>query len=109
MGGDKKFQAIDLRPGALTDQPAKGKVVLGKTTASPPGDVTREDVARVAVELLGREDTGREGGAWYDLLNPMEGEEGKSIQEAVEGVVKEGWTGLDGQDLERIWGRSTEF
>lgn len=29
--GDKAFQAINLRPGTLTDKPGTGKVLLGKT------------------------------------------------------------------------------
>jgi hypothetical protein len=29
--GDNEFQAINLRPGTLTDAPATGKVMLGKT------------------------------------------------------------------------------
>ncbi|KAL2834306.1 hypothetical protein BDW59DRAFT_46008 [Aspergillus cavernicola] len=38
------LQAICLRPGTLSDEPAVGKVKLGKTGAE--GKVTREDVAR---------------------------------------------------------------
>ena len=30
--GDKTFQAINLRPGTLTDQPGTGRVSLGKTS-----------------------------------------------------------------------------
>ena len=29
--GDKEFQAINLRPGTLKDEPGTGKVLLGKT------------------------------------------------------------------------------
>lgn len=95
---DRAFQAIDLRPGRLTDEKGTGKVCLGKTGTG--GSVSREDVARVAAALLERDDTR----GWYDLLS---GEEG--IPEAVNRLVEEGWTGLDGQDLERIYARPTEM
>jgi hypothetical protein len=53
--------------------------------------VTREDVARVADQLLARADT--EG--WYDLLN---GEE--PIEEAVERVAREKVDAVDGEDVD---------
>ena len=31
--GDREFQAINLRPGTLTDSPGTGKVVLGQTSS----------------------------------------------------------------------------
>jgi hypothetical protein len=122
--GDTDFQAINLRPGTLTDAPGTGKVKLGKTSSrgsqslslcfprgtncfvhdasmlTPPLNVgvPREDVARVAAALLERTDTR----GWFDLL---EGDD--SIEEAVEKVVKTNHNGLEGEDLERIWGRAT--
>lgn len=87
-----KFQAINLRPGTLTDDKGTGKVSLGHTKAR--GQVSRQDVAEVAVRLLERDDTD----GWYDLL---EGEE--PMQEAVERVVKEGIDCFQGEDNERIY------
>ncbi|CCX16301.1 NADH(P)-binding-domain-containing protein [Pyronema domesticum] len=72
------FEDICLRPGTLTDEPGTGKVDLGKSSA---GSVSREDVARVALELLER---GGAGGLWLDLATGNEG-----IKEAVERCVKE--------------------
>ncbi|KAH3504396.1 hypothetical protein KXV55_004963 [Aspergillus fumigatus] len=89
QSGGPKLQAICLRPGTLTDEPATGRVALGKTRGV--GNVTREDVARVADQLLAREDT--EG--WYDLLN---GEE--PIEEAVERVAREKVDAVDGEDVD---------
>jgi hypothetical protein len=118
-GGDKDFQAINLRPGTLTDDPATGKVILGKTSSrgskcalsdAPFADkqvwyiltvilgVSREDVARVAAALLERNDTR----GWIDLL-----EGNDSIEEAVEKVVKSNHDGLEGEDMDRIWARAT--
>lgn len=88
-GGGTVFQAINLRPGLLSDSPATGKVQLGKTKGK--GSVTREDVAIVADRLLAREDTG----GWYDLLN---GEEG--VEEAVERVVRDRVDAVEGEDVE---------
>ena len=95
--GRKDVQAINLRPGTLKDTSA-GSVLLGKTPAR--GDVSRESVARVAAALLERSDTT----GWYDLLD---GEE--EVEEAVERCVKEGWDGIEGEDLERIHGRDTKL
>jgi len=95
-GGDKDFQAINLRPGTLTDGPATGKVILGKTSSR--GSVSREDVAQVAAALLARNDTR----GWIDLL-----EGNDSIDEAVEKVVQSNHNGLEGEDMERIWARPT--
>ncbi|RHZ64017.1 uncharacterized protein CDV56_109224 [Aspergillus thermomutatus] len=89
QSGGAKLQAICLRPGTLTDEPATGRVALGKTRGQ--GKVTREDVARVADQLLARADT--EG--WYDLLN---GEE--PIEEAVERVAREKVDAVDGEDVD---------
>lgn len=93
-GKDPEFQAINLRPGTLKDDPSDGKVLLGKTGAR--GDVSRESVARVAAALLERDDTR----GWYDLINGDE-----PIEEAVERLVKEKWDGIEGEDLQRIYAR----
>ena len=112
--GDKDFQAINLRPGTLTDGPATGKVILGKTSArgsecfSCPrrglrvlitiAGVSREDVAHVAAALLERNDTR----GWFDLLEGSD-----SIDQAVDKVVQSNHDGLEGEDMERIWARAT--
>jgi len=92
---DPEFQAINLRPGTLKDEPSNGKVLLGKTGSR--GDVSRESVARVAAALLERSDTR----GWYDLLNGDE-----AIDEAVARVAREGWDSIQGEDLDRIYGRA---
>jgi hypothetical protein len=84
------FQAINLRPGILTTEPATRKVELG-ITANGRGSVTREDVAIVADELLARADI--EG--WLDLVN---GEE--DVSEAVERVAREKVDAVAGEDVE---------
>jgi len=91
-GGDKSFQAINLRPGLLTDDAATGKVWLGKT--STQGKISRADVAGVAAALLDRNDTR----GYYDLL---QGD--TPIKEAVEELVKINHDGIEGEDLERIY------
>lgn len=79
-GGKKVgWEDINLRPGMLSDGVATGKVDLGRARAR--GDVTRNDVADVAVRLL---QTGGAGGLWIDLVN---GEE--PVQEAVDRVVRD--------------------
>lgn len=84
------FQAINLRPGILKDDPATRKVELG-ITPKGRGSVTREDVAIVADQLLAREDT--EG--WIDLVNGDEG-----VEEAVERVAREKVDAVQGEDVE---------
>jgi hypothetical protein len=91
---DEGFQDICLRPGTLTDGEAGG-VMMGRLTSR--GKVSRESVARVAAELLGRDDTR----GWYDLLD---GERG--VKEAVDKLVTEGFDGIEGEDLGRIYGRA---
>lgn len=86
----RPFQAINLRPGTLTDEPATRKVELG-VTAKGKGSVTREDVAIVADLLLARADT--EG--WIDLVN---GEE--DVEAAVERVAKGKIDAVEGEDVE---------
>jgi len=84
------FQAINLRPGGLSDEPATRKVELG-ITPNGRGTVTREDVAIVADQLLARNDT--EG--WFDLVNGD-----LPIEEAVEKVAKEKIDAVEGEDVE---------
>lgn len=53
--------------------------------------MSREDVARTAVELL---DKGANG--WFDLL------EGEEIKEALERVVREGVNAVEGESMEEM-------
>jgi hypothetical protein len=80
---------IILRPGMLTDDKETGKISFGKTRAR--GQVTRGDVAEVAVKLLEKE--GVRG--WFDLLG---GEEETGA--AVDRVLKEGFNSVEGEDIE---------
>ncbi|KAL4764774.1 uncharacterized protein BDW70DRAFT_128830 [Aspergillus foveolatus] len=90
-----RLDAICLRPGLLTDEPATGRVTLGKTKSE--GKVSRENVARVADALLAKE--GSKG--WVDLLD---GEE--EIGDAVERVVREGVDVVEGEDVDAMVKRS---
>ncbi|KAL2012729.1 hypothetical protein VTN00DRAFT_254 [Thermoascus crustaceus] len=92
QGPSGPFQAINLRPGYLSDDMGTGKVEFGKTR-SGRGTVTRDDVAVVAVRLLERDDTD----GWYDLLN---GEE--PIDQAIERVVKEKVDAVEGENVEAM-------
>ncbi|KAL2130547.1 hypothetical protein VTI74DRAFT_6245 [Chaetomium olivicolor] len=87
--GSKEFLGIDLRPGTLTMEPARG-VELGRTRGSK-GVVSRESVARVAEELLAAEGV---TSGWLDLLD---GEE--EIGMAVERVVREGVDAAEGEEF----------
>ena len=89
-GAARPLQAINLRPGTLTDTPATRKVDLGKTKKGQ-GKVTREDVAIVADQLLARDDTD----GWYDLLEGVE-----PVDQAVERVAREKVDAVDGEDVE---------
>ncbi|PKY02835.1 NAD(P)-binding protein [Aspergillus campestris IBT 28561] len=89
-GKAKPLQAINLRPGTLTDEEATRKVDLGRTSRGY-GTVSREDVAIVADLLLARGDT--EG--WVDLLAGEEDVEG-----AVERVARGGVDAVEGEDVE---------
>jgi hypothetical protein len=86
----RPFQAINLRPGFLTEEPATRKVELG-ITPKGRGTVTREDVAIVADLLLARDDV--EG--WIDLVNGD-----VPVEEAVEKVAKEKIDAVEGEDVE---------
>lgn len=89
--GDREFQAINLRPGTLSDDPPTGKVELGKTKTK--GSVPRADVAAVAAALLDRADTR----GWFDLL---QGD--VPVVQAIDQLVCNGHDGLEGEDLDRI-------
>ncbi|GLB05192.1 hypothetical protein AtubIFM57258_011228 [Aspergillus tubingensis] len=89
-GAAQPLQAINLRPGTLTDTPATRKVDLGKTKKGR-ANVSREDVAIVADALLARDDV--EG--WLDLL-----EGGEDVEGAVERVAREGVDAVEGEDVE---------
>lgn len=80
----------------MTDDPATGKVHLGRTSSR--GKITREDVASVAAALLARDDTR----GWYDLL---QGDD--DIESSIETLVKEGFDGIEGEDVDRIYARKT--
>jgi len=82
------FTAIDLRPGTLTDDPAAGKVGLGKTRA--PGKISREDVADVAVRCLEKDVSG-----WVDLVDGDE-----DIGAAIDRIVKDKVDAVDGEDVD---------
>ncbi|KAJ6032161.1 hypothetical protein N7540_002893 [Penicillium herquei] len=86
------FQAINLRPGLLTDEPATRKVELG-ITARGRGSVTREDVAIVADQLLARADTD----GWFDLVNGD-----LPVEEAVEKLVTEKIDAVKEEDVEAM-------
>ncbi|RKU40349.1 hypothetical protein DL546_000501 [Coniochaeta pulveracea] len=81
------FAGINLRPGALTTEPAGG-VELGKTKTNR-GDTSREAVAEVADQLLAADGVKT---SWVDLLD---GEE--DIEKAVERVVREGVDATEGE------------
>ncbi|KAK7062538.1 hypothetical protein VNI00_000026 [Paramarasmius palmivorus] len=77
------WQDICLRPGTLSDDPAIGKIDLGK--AKQYGTITRADVAVTAVELLERsEGELNAAGLWIDMI---QGDE--PVVNAVERVLKE--------------------
>lgn len=89
---DPQFQAINLRPGSLSDDPETGKVLMGKTPSR--GKVCRGDVAAAAAALLKKNDATR----WVDLI------EGKTdINTAVEDLIKNQVDCIEGEDLDRIY------
>ena len=90
--GGPPFQAISLRPTWLTNARGTRHVQLGK--AGCVGQVTREDVAAVAVSLLSRDDTR----GWFDLFQGPD-----EIEKAVDKVVRDGINCVDGEDLDRIY------
>ncbi|KAH9205890.1 hypothetical protein DL95DRAFT_489311 [Leptodontidium sp. 2 PMI_412] len=89
LGEEKRFNYIVLRPGELIDGPETGRIVLGATPVS--GQVSRADVAEVAVRLL--EKHGVKG--WFDLLG---GE--NDVGEEVDRVVTENVDSREGESLD---------
>lgn len=83
------FAAISLRPGALTDEEAGGRVKMGKIASR--GSVRRGDVAKVIAEVL--EKVGKS--YWLDLL---EGEDG--VEEAVGRCLSERIDCVQGEDVD---------
>lgn len=83
------FEAIDLRPGTLTEEEGGG-VALGQTDTS--GKVSRKSVARVTDALLARE--GGVGSRWLDLLDGDE-----EVDAAVERVVKDNVDVVEGEPV----------
>lgn len=86
----RPFQAINLRPGVLTDEPATRKVELG-ITAKGRGSVSREDVAIVADQLLARADID----GWYDLVTGD-----LAVEEAVEKAAIEKIDAVKEEDVD---------
>ncbi|KAL9477477.1 hypothetical protein ACSS6W_007318 [Trichoderma asperelloides] len=80
---------IDLRPGALTDDPV-GKVEFGKTK-KVRGNIPRESVAHVIDRILAAE--GVKSG-WLDLV---EGD--VDIDEAVTAAIRDGVDTAEGEDI----------
>lgn len=80
---------IDLRPGALTDDPV-GKVELGRTK-TVKGNIPRESVAHVIDRVLATEAV---KSGWLDL---HEGD--VDIDEAVTAVVRDGVDAAEGEDI----------
>lgn len=89
---DSVFQAINLRPGNLTDNPAMGKVLMGKTPST--GEVSRGDVAAAIAALLKNNDATR----WVDLL---QGD--IEIDAAVDQIINNKVDCIEGEDLDRIY------
>lgn len=88
---DPSFQWVSLRPGMLGQGPAVGQVSLGRTRVK--GQISREDVAEVAVALLAQ---GHVSG-WVDLMN---GEE--DITSAVNRLAQTKETSMEGESLDAM-------
>lgn len=84
------FVGINLRPGTLTDEPASGRVELGKTAASK-GTSSREGVAQTAAKLLEVEGIRN---SWVDQLDGDE-----ELGAAVERIVREGVDAAEGEEI----------
>ena len=88
------FQAISLRPGALTDDKPTGMVALGKGPNFPAkGDTPRGQVAETAAALLATE----EATGWIDLAGGS-----VPLDQAVERVCKEDCDCIEGEDVEAM-------
>ncbi|KAM5436306.1 hypothetical protein MferCBS31731_005999 [Microsporum ferrugineum] len=91
--GDTRFQAVNLRPTTLSDDPATGTVELGRTGTGDSVPVSRADVAIVADEVLARSDIR----GYQDLIS------GKTpVKEAVEKAARSGLCCFEGEDLEAM-------
>ncbi|PWW73753.1 hypothetical protein C7212DRAFT_359249 [Tuber magnatum] len=82
VGTESAIMDICLRPGRLSDDPATGLVSLGRCKAA--GEVTREDVADVAVRLL---ESDAVGGLWIDMIGGD-----KKVEEEVARVIRDKFT-----------------
>ncbi|RSL68146.1 hypothetical protein CEP51_012558 [Fusarium floridanum] len=83
------FVGISLRSGMLSDEPA-GSVELGKTTGSE-GNVSRESVAKTILSLLNHKELQT---CWLDMPDGIE-----SVEDAVEGVVRNRDNAAEGEDV----------
>lgn len=95
--GGPPFQAISLRPTWLTTGRGTGRVSLGKAGAL--GNVSIEDTAAVAVEMLRREDVS----GWFDLLSGDVG-----VKDAVDGVVRDKVDCIEGEDVQAMYALADE-
>lgn len=77
------LEHIILRPGGLTENPSTGFVQLGNPHL---GQVSREDVAGVALTLLENKNA---KGLVLDLMGPTEEEKGEMWKDAVDRVAGE--------------------
>lgn len=74
---ERSLHGISLRPSWLTNSPATGRVTLGETPSV--SQITRSDVAAVAVEILMRDDVK----GWLDVVQGT-----VPVKEAVDSAAK---------------------
>lgn len=74
---ERSLHGISLRPSWLTNSPATGRVTLGETPSV--SQITRGDVAAVAVEILTRDDVK----GWLDVVQGT-----VLVKEAVDSAAK---------------------
>ncbi|KAI8994329.1 hypothetical protein BC832DRAFT_569602 [Gaertneriomyces semiglobifer] len=89
--GDPNFQAISVRPVWFNHNPGSGKAQGGKTKVGVT--VSPDNVAHVAIMLLGRKDTRGN----FDVA----GEGVLSIADAIDQAVEQSITSLDEEDIVR--------
>ncbi|EZF34709.1 hypothetical protein H109_00306 [Trichophyton interdigitale MR816] len=97
--GDTDFQAVNLRPTTLSDDPATGKVEFGRTGTGDRLPISREDVAIVADEVLACSSVR----GYQDLISGQ-----TPVKEAVEKVGRSGLCCFEGEDLEAMRERFME-
>ncbi|EFR04204.1 NAD dependent epimerase/dehydratase [Nannizzia gypsea CBS 118893] len=97
--GDSNFQAINLRPTTLSDEPATGKVEFGRTGTGDRVPIPREDVALVADEVLACSNVK----GYQDLISGQ-----TPVKEAVDKVGRSGLCCFEGEDLEAMRERFRE-